>query len=212
MTKNVEDHDAAEPAQESDCGCGCHGAGDCEEASAPSSQARRALLIGTSSVAFIATLGNRRAFAGQQCGPISHAASLTSSQHGSQNQCGGLTPGFWKNHKACVISTLGGDPSSIQLGQKLSNLYSVDPGSASVTFKTALCNPSSPASHWACAILNALSPSFNPSYGYSISQLNNSILSAFQANVSASNILTALKTLENDYGTGSTGCKQGSIC
>jgi hypothetical protein len=195
---------AHEAGSRDDCGCDCNGAGGCEEAGKPSSQARRALIVGAGSAAFVSTLVNRRAFAAQ-CGPISHAGSLNNSQQSQQSQCGGLTSGFWKNHAACVAATIGGDPNSIKLSQKLSNLATVDPISANTTFKAALCNASSDASHWAVAILNALSPGFNPHYGYDIVGLNSSILTAFNQSVSASTILDALKTLENDFGTNQTG-------
>jgi hypothetical protein len=213
-----EHHHPDGPAPKGDCGCGCNGAGDCADAKQPASRARRSMLMGAGTVAFIATLGNRRAFA-SQCGPISNAASMNPSATTGSSSCGGLTPGFWKNHIGCAGTTLGfaESPSnnnyttdlnnfltSTTLGSILTNLSAADSVSAGQSFAYAFCTPSSAASHWACAILNAKSPGFNPSYGYTITSLNAAILSAVNQNVSGSSILTALETLENDTGTGNT--------
>ena len=208
---------APDDNEKEDCGCGC--GGDCNEkneASTPPKQARRALLAGASSAMLIATLANRRAFGqpatGAQCGPISHIGSLNPSQQGQPTGCGGLTGGFWKNHAVCVANVLGGNPSTITLGSKLSNLALVDPVSAATTFTNALCDPSSNASHGAAAILDVLSPSMNPQYGYTLASLNAAILTAHNQGVSGAAILTALKTLENDFGTNTGGCATVPLC
>lgn len=226
MTNDVADHHAQHPAGKGDCGCGCNGDGDCAEAKKPVNRARRSFMVGAGTVAMVSTLANRRAFAWNngggtpaQCGPISHAASLTASTSNNQSKCGGLTPGFWKTHATCTARTLGFNPStssqaiadcdSVTLGQKLSNLATIDPVSAGMTFKAALCASSSAAFHWASAILDALSPSMNPSYGYTIGDLNSAILNAYNSGTSGSMILTALETLENDYNTNSGSCPGG---
>jgi hypothetical protein len=230
VSKSVTDtahHHSNDPARTGDCGCGCHGAGDCEDAKKPANRARRSLIMGAGGVAFVATLGNRRAFAaGAECGPISNAGSLNPSGGGGASNCGGLSPGFWKNHIGCAGTALGFAEapskssytsdlnsflSSSTLGNFLGNLASIDPSSAGESFAYAFCNPSSNASHWACAILNTLTPTFNPDYGYSLASLNAAILTASNQGVSASMILTAIETLENDAGTGSTGCTKMSI-
>src|SRR6185369_9945165 len=138
MTKNVDHHGNC--PDEKDCGCGCEGAGDCNDtaaAAAPKNKARRALMVGAGSVGLVATLINRRAFAtGAQCGPISHAGSLAHSQQGNPQQCGGLTPGYWKNHKTCTVHTIGGTVSQAlgtKLGAKLTNLAVIDSTSANTT-------------------------------------------------------------------------------
>jgi hypothetical protein len=216
MTEHV-DHQPNGTAPESDCGCGCNGAEPCNDtATTPTSKARRAMMLGAGSAAFIATLANRRAFAaGAECGPVSHAASLHHSAHGntSPSTCGGSSPGFWKNHKTCVTSALSNnDPTTVTLGSKLPELNTIDPGSAGTTFKNALCN-NGDASHWACAILNALSPGINPNYGYTIASLNTAITKAHNAGVSATNILDALKTLENDFNVNQSVCgSANSLC
>jgi hypothetical protein len=220
-------HHSNDPARKGDCGCGCHGAGDCEDAKKPASRARRSLILGAGTVAFVATLGNRRAFAtSAECGPISHAGSLTPSGTGGASNCGGYKPSFWKNHAGCAGSALGfaESPSnssytadlttfltSTRLGSFLGNLASIDPSSAGESFAYAFCNTSSNAYHWAGAILDALTPTFNPDYGYSIAGLNSAILNASNQGVSASMILTALESLEITTGTGSTGCASISI-
>jgi hypothetical protein len=211
-----------DPARKGDCGCGCHGAGDCEDAKKPANRARRSLIMGAGTVALIATLGNRRAFAaGAQCGPISNAGSLNPSGSGGTSNCGGLTPGFWKNHIGCAGMVLGFSESTSNsnyttdlnnfltnttLSRFLGNLATVDPTSAGQSFAYAFCTPSSNACHWACAILDARSPTFNPDYGYTSASLNTAILNAFNQGVSSSMILTALETLENDSGSGNTSC------
>ena len=216
MTENAASpHDSAKK----DCGCGC--AGDCghkKEVSEPSSQARRALMIGAGSAAFVATLANRRAFAAQ-CGPLSRIGSPQPSQQVQQSQCGGLTPGFWRNHADCVAKFIGGNPNTVTLGAKLPNLTIVEPACASMTFTAALCS-SHDCFHWAGAILDALTPLMNPHYGYNIVSLNIAILTAFNQLIgqgmtpaeAAMTILNALETLENDFGTNDGGCKQGSLC
>jgi hypothetical protein len=216
-----------DPAQKGDCGCGCHGAGDCEDAKKPANRARRSLLVGAGTIAFVATLGNRRAFAaGAECGPVSNAGSLNPSGGGRTSNCGGLSPGFWKNHIGCAGSVLGfaESPSNSNyttdltnfltnktLGSALSHLSAVDPSSAGESFAYAFCNPSSHACHWACAILDAMSPSFNPDYGYSLTGLNTAIYTAINQGVSASMILTAIETLEGEGGSNSTGCTSMSL-
>jgi hypothetical protein len=202
MAEHIENQPNNAPRAK-DCGCGCNGNAPCDGAAGRASKARRALMLGAGSAAVIVTLSNRRAFAtGAECSPVSHAASLNPSQHGQQQLCGGVTPGFWRNHKTCVVAALGGsDPTQVTLGAELPNLNTVDPGYASQPFATALCNPSSAAYHWACAILNSLTPQINPNYGYSSSTLNTAILDAYHAGVSPTNILDAFETLENDYMT-----------
>lgn len=205
-----------DPAKK-DCGCGCGGdCGDKSKASEPSSRARRALLVGAGSTAFIATLANRRAFAqGNQCGPLSHLSSPNPSQQTSNNGCGGLTPGFWKGHAPCVAAAIGGSVTTITLGSKLPALFVVDPTSANATFQRALCNNVfhlDNAYHFAAAILDALTPSMNPSYGYTITSLNAAILAAHQSGASLSDIVTAISSLENDFNTNDGGCTQSSIC
>ena len=175
-------------------------------------------MVGAGSVAFVATLANRRAFAGNgvACGPISAIGSLNPSQQ-NQAQCGGLTPGFWKTHGFCTNFFLGGSITDANftvaktktLGQVLPALLTVDPTAAAMTFQQAFCNPSSTAFHWAGAILDALSPALNPHFGYTITTLNAAILKAFNAGVSAAAILGALETLENDFMTNDGGCAGG---
>ena len=205
MTEHGEHHHTAESGK-ADCGCGCNGAGDCAEAGKPSNKARRALMAGAGTLAFVATLANRRAFA-EECGPISHAASMSNSPSTTQNQCGGLTPGYWKTRANVVETTLGADPGTTTLGSLLPNLSLFDIGSAGTSFKDALaCNsPSLPGYHWAAAILNALSPSYNPSYGYTITTLNAALLTASKQGISEDQVLLALCKLENDYNTAAPG-------
>jgi hypothetical protein len=211
-------HEASESPADSpkkDCGCGC-GGGDTHEASEPSNQGRRALIAGASSVVLIATLANRRAFGqpvgGAQCGPISHIGSLAPSTQGQQTGCGGLTPGFWKTHAVCTTAVLASVGATLDttLGAVLTNLHLVST-CAAVTFRQALCNPSSDCSHWAGAILDALSPTMNPHYGYTLTSLNNAILTAFNQGVTGTAILNALKTLENDFGVNTAGCATVNI-
>ncbi|MBV8651907.1 MAG: hypothetical protein JO255_10610 [Alphaproteobacteria bacterium] len=210
MSKHLGNCDEHDPKSKDDCGCGCHGAGDCNDAE-PSKKARRALLAGAGSVAFVATLMNRRAFAAE-CGPVSHAASLHHSGSTGSTSCVGHSPGFWKNHAGCVSSVLGSNPSSTTLGTILTNLNSIDSASASTTFKTALCNPNADAYHWAAAILDAMSSTtLNPNYGYTLNSLNAAIKKASQAGLSSTTIVDALKTLESD-GLSAGGCTQSSLC
>lgn len=211
---------SAQPAQSGDCGCGCDGKGDCNEAKQPVNRARRSLMLGAGTVVLVSTLANRRAFAHEQCGPISHAMSLHPSHQGNQSGCGGLTPGFWKTHATCTAQVLGGNPANpaaaiaycdtVTLGNKLSNLYLIDPISAGKTFKAALCDASSYGFHWAAAILDALSPAMNPSYGYTITELNNAVKAAYDNGLTAEQVVTALETLENDYNTNTENCAGGN--
>jgi hypothetical protein len=204
MSKLFAEHDSDAPASKDDCGCA--GAGACKDVVEVKDRNRRSLMVGGTTVAVVATLINRRAFANSPaCGPISRAGSANPSTASTTRQCGGLTPGYWKNHAMAVSYALGGgDPGKITLGNLLSALSSIDSTSAGQTFTAALCNPSSNASHWACAILNASTPGWNPSYGYTVSSLNHAILAAYNNGIGAkpSAILTAIKTLENDYGLG----------
>lgn len=210
-----------DPAKK-DCDCGCGGdCGDKTKAGEPSNRARRALVAGAGSALVIVTLSNRRAFAsgggttGGQCGPISAMGSMNPSAQNTQGGCGGLTPGFWKNHAPCVATAIGGNPTVVTLGQKLTNLALVDPTDAAITFAVALCNNvyhKDNAFHWAAAILNALTPSMNPKYGYTIASLNAAILTAHNQGVSGADILSALTGLENDFGTNDGGCTNQSIC
>ena len=199
-----------------DCGCGCGGdCGDKGNSATSPSPGRRALLTGASSAVLIATLANRRAFAqtGGQCGPISHIGSLQPSQTAQPTLCGGMTPGFWKNHANCTTSVLTSHGYTLDtaLGTVLTNLHLVDATSAAMTFRQGLCNANSNASHWASAILCALSPGMNPQYGYTLTSLNAAILNAYNQGVTGAAILTALKTLENDYGIITTGCTNSQI-
>ena len=159
-------------------------------------------MVGGTTIAVVATLANRRAFAGAACGPISKAGSLNPSHSSTSAMCGGLTPGYWKNHALATTHAIGGvSPSTVRLGSLLPALNLVDAVSAGMTFQAALCASSSNGNHWACAILNASTPGWNPSYGYTVSSLNSQILTAYNngRGAGASTILTAIKTLENDY-------------
>ena len=229
-------------AKTGDCGCGCNGNGngDCEEAKQPVNRARRSLMLGAgaSTVVLISTLANRRAFAGggAQCGPISHAASL--HQSGNQNNncggVGGLTPGYWAQHQNVSAQVLGFQESSSSptystdlknflttttLGSQLPALNTIDPTSADATFCKAFSRPRSDAAfHWANAILCALSsgpPSaynYCPSYGYTITSLNQAIVNATNQGVSGTTILQALETLENDYNVSTPGGPALTVC
>lgn len=211
MSKNIEGAPSSHPIDEHDCGCGCNGAGDCvgaadgSEVTELTDRSRRRLMVGGTTIAVVATLANRRAFAGAACGPISRAGSLNPSHSTTSVLCGGLTPGYWKNHALATTHAIGGSsPSAVQLGSLLPALNLVDIASASMTFQAALCASSSAAFHWAAAILNASTPAWNPSYGYTISSLNSAILAAYNNGhgAGAATILTAIKTLENDYNIG----------
>ena len=191
-----------------DCGCGCGGdCGDKGKAATSPSPGRRALLTGASSAVLIATLVNRRAFAQLPpvaCGPISHIGSLQPSVGGNPNLCGGLTGGFWRQKgSTCLPSVLGGAPGTLTLGTFLPQLATAAPSCYGLTFTAALCNSSSPCRHWAVAILDALSPSLNPSYGYTLAQLQAAVQNALNQGVTGSAILAALVTLENDYNVNS---------
>ena len=192
MSEHIGHGHENDPKPKDDCGCGCNGAGDCNEVTEPSQKARRALMVGAGSVAFVATLMNRRAF-GAECGPVSHAASLHHSGPAGPTNCGGASPGFWKNHAGCVTSAIG-NPANVTLESVLSNLSTVDPTSGSTTFLTALCASNTDASHWANAILSAIK--IPTQYGYTITTLNAAILKAFNQHVSLADILAALETLE----------------
>jgi hypothetical protein len=225
MSQNVA-NDGAQQPDKKDCGCGCNGSGDCGDKE-PKSQVRRALLAGAGSSAVIATLINRRAFAGSTaCGPLSRLHSLNQSQANTP-QCGGLTPGFWQNHKTCAqvaLNKLLGttDLTSKTLGQALPILLTLDPTAANTTFKDAICGPSTNAFHWDNAILSAASPSLAPSFGYSIKgigtgpDLNTAISNASAAGSSLSDILNAIELLENDFnvndGTFCGGSAPDKVC
>ena len=206
MSKNLAEDSRDAPLLKDDCGCGCAGSGDCSDVVELKDRNRRRLMVGGTTVAVVATLINRRAFAGTNvCGPISRAGSANPSGTSTTNHCGGLTPGYWKNHCLAVSHAIGGgDCGKITLGSLLPALNLIDSTSAEQTFTGALCNPSSSASHWACAILNASTPAWNPSYGYTVSSLNNAIITAYNngKGAKASAILSAIETLENDYGIG----------
>ncbi len=202
MSENIEGGSPSHHAGKHDCGC--NDAGDCggSEVVEQTDRTRRRLMVGGTTIAVVATLANRRAFAGAACGPISRAGSLNPSHSGTTAMCGGFSPGYWKNHALATTHAINGaSPSAVQLGTLLPALNLVDMGSASKTFQAALCTPSSPAYHWACAILNASTPAWNPSYGYSLSTLNSAILAAYNDGhgAGATTILNALQTLENDY-------------
>jgi hypothetical protein len=92
--------------------------------------------------------------------------------------------------------------STHTLGQFLPNLYLIDPTAAGQNFCQVFAPPrDDPGFHWACAILCAMSPTYNPSYGYTLTSLNNSIQNAYNNHVSSADILAAIETLENDYNT-----------
>jgi hypothetical protein len=223
MTEHVDNHGGQEPGKQ-DCGCGCNGTGGCGDKE-PKSQVRRALLAGAGSTAFIATLINRRAFAGgpTACGPLSRLHSLNQSAT-NPPQCGGLTPGFWQNHKGCALAGFGAlfpgdtDLTSRTLGQALPILNTIDPTAGGTTFKDAICHGNNDAFHWVNAILSAVLPSVAPSYGYSINgigsgaDLNAAITSAFNAGASPADILDAITKLENDFNTNQTLCKNEKVC
>ena len=212
-----------------DCGCGCNGSGDCEEAKKPQSRARRSFLLGTGTTA-LATLVNHRAFAQNAvCGPLSHAASLAPSAAEITSQCGGLTPGYWANsedvagyvlgiwglNQGCD-SNLSSELAKIKLGDKLPALAMIDSVSAGKNFCNAWVTPRSDAFHWAGAILCTLSPQYNPHYGYTSGtgpgSLNQAILDAVANGLSPSQILTAISSIENDYMTGGPNFPGGTNC
>jgi len=174
--------------------------------SEPASRARRALLAGVGSAAFIATLGNRRAFAqGGTCGVLSAMTSANPSATTQGGACGGVTPGYWKNHRTCVVQILGGqDPSTVTLGTYLPTLTTCAGVIFGGTSTSALCNSSSICYHIGNAILCALSSGpggINPSYGYTITQLQNAVKNAQMQGLSDAQIAGALSQLENDVGT-----------
>ncbi len=201
MTSASEGTHPGTSAPEKDCGCGCAGAGDCNDAAAPVDNGRRRLIVGGATVAVVATLANRRAFGGAVCGPISKAGSLNPSQSTANAVCGGLSATYWKGHVLAVTAALGGNsPSLVKLGTMLSALSLVDVSSANCTFQQAFCGSSSNAAHWAAAILNASTAAWNPQYGYTLTSLNAAILSAYNSGKGATvtTILTALEKLETD--------------
>jgi hypothetical protein len=209
-----EHSNGSETGPKKDCGCGC--SGDCEDAKKPQNRARRAFLLGTGTTV-VATLVNRRAFAAQgACQPISNdAVSLTHSANGTVSQCGGLTPGYWAQHQTVSGKVLGytGPQSGLKtfltgttLGSLLPALALIDPTSAAQNFCSSWQPPRDDAGfHWACAILCALASvppyQYTPSYGYTINSLNEAIMNAYNDKISASTMLSAIETLENDYNT-----------
>jgi len=211
-----------------DCGCGCHGAGDCEEAKRAPNRNRRSLLIGAGTVAFVSTLVNRRAFAAGACDPVSAAMSMNPSvvDPSSSTGCSGLSAPFWQTHIGCAGAALGFNGSwydtpymeeltlflkSTPVGKLLPNLALVDAACASQSFGVAFTNPGCDASHWAAAILNAMSPMLNRNYAYSLAGLNDSIMNAHKQGVAPPMILAALITLESEIGSESTGCANVSL-
>jgi hypothetical protein len=217
------------PSRDRDCGCGCHGAGDCEEAKGAPHRNRRSLLIGAGTVAFVSTLVNRRAFAaGGACDAISAAMSINTSvgDPTTATGCSGLSAAFWQTHVGCAAATLGFGGSfydtpyleelslflqSMPVGKHLTNLAMIDAGCASQTYGSAFSNPGCDASHWACAVLNAMSPTLNRNYAYTLMGLNDSVLNAHKQGVPSAMILAALITLESDAGSGTTGCANVSL-
>jgi hypothetical protein len=203
---------AAEDKAHEDCGCG--GNGDCEDKKTPSGKARRALLAGAGSLTFVATLGNRRAYAtGVQCGPISLLSSPGPSNGAGGTQCGGVgggaTPGFWKTHKGCTLATIAlfsGNGLNATLASGLPCIAGTSIGGTS--FQSALCGNGDPY-HLSNAILCAWSPGINPQYGYTSGGLNTAVQNALNQNISLSTIIGALTTLENDQGVNTSGCAGG---
>jgi hypothetical protein len=222
-------HGTGDPAQNRDCGCGCNGAGDCEEAKGAPYQNRRSLLIGAGTVAFVSTLVNRRAFAaGGACDPVSAAMSMHTSGGDPKTVtgCSGRSASFWQTHVGCAAAALGFNGSwydtpyllelslfltSLPIGKHLPNLALVDGGCASQSYGAAFTNPGRDACHWACAALNAMSPTLCPNYAYNLEGLNNSILTAYKQGVPSEMILAALISLESDVGSESTGCANVSL-
>ena len=229
MTEGFHQHEHADSSQagpKKDCGCGCNGSGDCEEAKKPENRARRSFLLGTGTTA-LATLVNHRAFAANAvCGPLSHAASLAPSAAEITSRCGGLTPGYYANSEDVVGTILGvwsltqgcgsglsAALTTVTLGSKLPALLTLDPVSAGKNFCDAWIAPrNNDWFHWAAAILNAMSPQYNPNYGYTLAGLNQAIVNAIANGLSDSQIVTALESLENDYGTGGPGGANGTNC
>jgi hypothetical protein len=221
--------ETGDAARHGDCGCGCHGADDCEEAKAAPSRNRRSLLIGAGTVAFVSTLVNRRAFAaGGACNAISAAASMNASvvDPKSTTGCSGFSASFWAAHAGCAAATLGFNGSwyntpymleltlflkSTAIGRLLPNLAMVDASCASQSFAAAFAIPGCNASHWAAHVLNAMSPTLNRNYAYTLTGLNDSILNAYKQGVPSPMILAALITLESDVGSESTGCANVSL-
>jgi hypothetical protein len=159
----------------------------------PTNRSRRRVVLGGATVAVIATLANRRAFAGGTvCGPISRAGSLNPSHQSTIAQCSGLSHGYWKRRCPTNYQT-------VKLGSVLSCLNIVDPASAGMLFPAALNDNNSNACHWACAILNAANPALNPNYGYTLTSLNSAILAAYNNGhgSSANTIVAALAKLES---------------
>lgn len=221
----IMDSGVVAPGPKGDCGCGCNGQGDCANEKTHAKKGldrnRRSLLVGAGTVAFVSTLVNRRAFAAGACDPVSTAMSMNASVSDPKSSCTGLSATFWQNHVGCAGAALGFTPSwlsndytreltiflkSSTLGSRLTNLHTIDPQCATQSFGHAFTNPGSDASHWACAILNAMSPTLNRSYGYTLMGLNDAINNAYKQNVPCSMILAALITLESDAGSASTGC------
>jgi hypothetical protein len=218
-----------DPSRNRDCGCGCNGAGDCEAAEEAPSRNRRSLLIGAGSVAFVSTLVNRRAFAaGGACDPVSTAMSMNPSVGDSRSaaSCSGFSAAFWQTHVGCAAAALGFNGSwydtpymeelslflkSMAIGRHLPNLAMIDASCASQSFGAAFTNPGCDASHWASAVLNAMSPSLNHNYSYTLAGLNDSILNAYKQGVPSPMILAALISLESDVGSESTGCANVSL-
>jgi hypothetical protein len=212
-----------------DCGCGCNGADDCAEAKAAPNRNRRSLLIGAGTVAFVSTLVNRRAFAaGGACDPVSAAMSMNASvvDPKSTTGCSGFSASFWAAHVGCAAATLGFNGSwyntpymlelslflrSTAIGRLLPNLAMVDASCASQSVGAAFANPGCNASHWAAHALNAMSPTLNRNYAYTLTGLNDSILNAYKQGVPSALILAALITLESDVGSESTGCANVSL-
>ena len=206
MDKKFEADSSDASTPKDDCDCGCAGHGDCAEtAEVVLDRGRRKLMVGGTTVAVVATLANRRAFACDQvCGPISRAGSLTPSKSEPGRSCGGMRVQDWRCYGKAVQYALGNkDPAKTTLGSVLTGLSTVDSSSARTTFKTALCGNSN-ASHWACAILNAAtSTTWNPAYGYNVGSLNTAILAAYNKGkgAPASTILDTIQGLENGYMT-----------
>jgi len=218
-------------SQNRDCGCGCNGAGDCNEAKgAPHhNHNRRSLLVGAGTVAFVSTLVNRRAFAaGGACDAISAAMSMNTSvgDPKSVTGCSGLSASFWESHVGCAAAALGFNGSwydtpymeelslflkAMPIAKHVPNLAMIDASCASQSFGGAFTNPGCDASHWACAVLNAMSPTLSRNYAYSLVGLNESILNAYNQGVPSSMILAALITLESNVGSETTGCANVSL-
>ena len=139
---------------------------------------------------------------------------------------GSVVPGLFKEHEMLTYSSAVSisrpadqiypyllETTRQTLGSKLPALVTLDPTSAALNFCNVWPTPRGNAGfHWAGAILCAMSPQYNPNYGYTLGSLNQAIKDAVANGLSASQILTAIESLENDYNTSGPGGATGTNC